>query len=87
MMANPQRERDRISGIRMLAMMLVLATLAILSISARAQSITVLHVFTGPPDGAEPYAALVMDTEGNLYGTTVQYGGNGNNGTVWKLTP
>jgi uncharacterized repeat protein (TIGR03803 family) len=37
-------------------------------------------------DGSDPYAGLVMDAGGNLYGTTEQ-GGTGNFGTVFKLTP
>ena len=51
---------------------------------------TILHSFTGAPgDGANPYAGLVMDAAGNLYGTTV-YGGASTNcqggcGTVFKL--
>ena len=47
----------------------------------------VLHSFTGPPlDGAFPYAGLVEDSSGNVYGTT-SAGGSSNNGTVFKITP
>src|SRR5882724_10153447 len=50
---------------------------------------TVLHSFTGVPDGRNPYAGLVRDAAGNLYGTTY-YGGASNNcfwgcGTVFVL--
>ena len=46
---------------------------------------TVLHTFTGPPgDGAIPYAGLVQDSAGNLYGTT-SAGGKFNSGVVFKL--
>ena len=45
---------------------------------------TVLHSFAGGTDGASPYAGLILDTAGNLYGTTV-YGGTSNRGTVFKL--
>jgi uncharacterized repeat protein (TIGR03803 family) len=51
---------------------------------------TVLHSFTGGADGAWPYAGLVRDKAGNLYGTTAG-GGTGSCdagcGTVFKLTP
>jgi uncharacterized repeat protein (TIGR03803 family) len=45
---------------------------------------TVLYSFTSDPDGAHPSAGLVMDSDGNLYGTT-QYGGASGEGTVFKL--
>jgi uncharacterized repeat protein (TIGR03803 family) len=44
---------------------------------------TVLHDFTGA-DGAMPYAGLILDSAGNLYGTTV-HGGAWNEGVVFKL--
>jgi uncharacterized repeat protein (TIGR03803 family) len=45
---------------------------------------TVLHNFTGQPDGSYPWAGMVRDSAGNLYGTT-QLGGSGNLGMVYKL--
>jgi uncharacterized repeat protein (TIGR03803 family) len=48
---------------------------------------TVLYGFTGESgDGAMPLAGLIMDSVGNLYGTT-QYGGVADEGTVFKLVP
>lgn len=38
---------------------------------------TVLHAFTGIPDGALPLAGLVMDAAGELYGTTAMGGSDG----------
>jgi len=47
--------------------------------------LTLLHSFAGTPDGEDPYAGLVADTAGNLYGTTLYGGTNGGFGTVFKL--
>ena len=47
---------------------------------------TVLHTFTGTPDGAVPGGNLIFDASGNIYGTTSIGGPNGN-GTVFQITP
>jgi uncharacterized repeat protein (TIGR03803 family) len=46
---------------------------------------TVLYTFTGTPNGAAPEASLLMDSAGNLYGTTYAGGAHGF-GTVFKLS-
>lgn len=45
----------------------------------------VLYSFSGFSDGAVPSGPLVLDSQGNLYGTAA-YGGVNNNGTVFELT-
>jgi len=45
---------------------------------------TSLHDFNGQ-DGAAPHGAIVLDANGNLYGTTA--GGGSGNGVVWEVTP
>jgi len=57
-----------------------------LGVSAQVQTFTILHTFTGPPERANPYADLVQDAAGNLYGTTSIDGAYGF-GTVFKLAP
>lgn len=46
---------------------------------------TILYSFAGGNDGASPAASVVIDSTGNLYGTT-RLGGPDNAGTVFKLT-
>jgi uncharacterized repeat protein (TIGR03803 family) len=46
----------------------------------------VLHSFGNGADGQAPYASLIFDATGNLYGTTL-YGGTYGAGTVFQLTP
>ena len=46
----------------------------------------VLYTFTGGSDGYGPNSPLIFDNAGNLYGTTVIGGANGN-GTVLELKP
>ncbi len=47
---------------------------------------TILHQFTGNPDGNTPDSLLTMTSDGRLYGTT-QLGGSQNLGSVFVLTP
>jgi uncharacterized repeat protein (TIGR03803 family) len=54
---------------------------------AQASTETILHSFTcSATDGCKPQGGLILDSEGNLYGTTQGGGANGG-GTVFKLAP
>ncbi len=57
-------------------------------LSPSSGTLTVLHEFTGGPDGGFPYAGVTLDAAGNVYGTTVS-GGEGPCycGVVYKITP
>ncbi len=87
-MNKPARHRSWILGIRRrvtgaaLAFTIMLAVAVAAITSAQAQIYSVVYTFAGP-DGAGP-GGLVLDTQGNLYGTTL-YGGTSNDGTVFKL--
>ncbi len=50
----------------------------------QAQTLTVLHTFTGGADGYEPYAGVTLDQQGRIYGTTSQNGSHGG-GVVFRL--
>ena len=51
----------------------------------RAGKVTVLHSFqAGATDGLTPFAGVIRDSAGNLYGTTFN-GGPSNAGTVYKI--
>ena len=45
-----------------------------------------LHVFTGGTDGLFSFSNLVLDAQGNLYGTTNEGGAYGD-GVIFKVTP
>ncbi len=47
---------------------------------------TVLYSFDGGDDGSDPRGGVVMDSSGNLYGTTYS-GGESGAGTVFELSP
>jgi uncharacterized repeat protein (TIGR03803 family) len=79
-------QKSRILLATTLRMLVKLAGVFVLTIGlAQSQTFTVLHSFTGGPDGANPLAGLAMDHAGNLYGTA-SLGGQGY-GTVYKLAP
>ncbi|HLM81912.1 MAG TPA: choice-of-anchor tandem repeat GloVer-containing protein [Terriglobales bacterium] len=97
-MNNPTQHRSWILGISRqvagaalaLAIILVPAVLATGSEQAQTYTESVLHTFTGPPDGAGPQEGVVEDAQGNLYGTTFYGGDSACNtpygcGTVFKV--
>jgi uncharacterized repeat protein (TIGR03803 family) len=57
-----------------LAVVLVLVTTTTYSVEAQTYTEKVLYSFTGAPDGALPSADLILDANGNLYGTAVSGG-------------
>jgi hypothetical protein len=46
---------------------------------------TILHQFNGS-DGAYPFASVILDSAGDIYGTT-QLGGQYGQGVVFEITP
>jgi uncharacterized repeat protein (TIGR03803 family) len=46
----------------------------------------VLHAFNGGNDGGGLWGSLLLDRQGNVYGTTIAGGSKGKGGTVFKLS-
>jgi len=88
-MAHYRRDSDTISGITLRTAMALFGVAMLMTIcaapAARAQTLNVLHTFTGGIDGGTPYSGLTMDAAGNLYGVT-NGGGIQNYGVVFKMT-
>jgi uncharacterized repeat protein (TIGR03803 family) len=64
---------------------LILIFLVNLTKQAEAGTFKTLHAFQGAPDGSTPqYVNLILDSKGNLWGTT-SIGGKQNQGTVFKV--
>jgi uncharacterized repeat protein (TIGR03803 family) len=62
----------------------VCGTIFQLSLHGGAWTHAVLHRFTGGADGGAPFSGVVLDGQGNLYGTTCRGGPTGV-GTLFKL--
>jgi uncharacterized repeat protein (TIGR03803 family) len=56
------------------------------AVQRKKSDFNVLYTFTGSGGGANSFAGLVQDANGNFYGTTIA-GGSGTVGTVFKLAP
>jgi uncharacterized repeat protein (TIGR03803 family) len=80
-----------IAGRSIMATIAIAATL-LLTLSAYAQTFSVIHTFSGA-DGAFPQAGLSIDPRGRLYGSTSSGGLNGSEcfqtgcGTIFQLAP
>ncbi len=97
------RRRRAAGAALVLAILLVPAVIATPSAQAQSYGYRLVYSFTGAntanpsaSDGANPYAGLVMDALGNLYGTTLSGGsiaaqcrsiGATGCGTVFKISP
>jgi uncharacterized repeat protein (TIGR03803 family) len=64
----------------------VTASVFELSPSGSGWQLTVLHTFSTPGNNTGPFGNLVLDSSGNLYGTTETLGAFGL-GNIFKLTP
>ncbi|HUY14902.1 MAG TPA: choice-of-anchor tandem repeat GloVer-containing protein [Terriglobia bacterium] len=74
---------DKLNWGTMACAVFVLCVAAAMSLPA--QTFNTLHSFDYT-DGAQPFAGLLQATDGNLYGTTLGGGANGNYGTVFQIT-
>jgi len=72
----------KLTSIIGMALSIALALAA--SATAQTQTLTVLHTFTNLPDGGRPLGRLLLDPQGNLYGTTT-IGGAIGYGSVFKV--
>lgn len=80
-------QRDRSLG-TLIAVLIVVVTLALAPVAWAQDKFTTLYDFTaarGEKDGLEPLASVVFDPAGNLYGTTAREGPY-SSGTVFRLT-
>jgi hypothetical protein len=76
----------RIAGWAFVATLLIAASPAFAQ-KAHLRTIYSFCAQSGCADGKEPSAGVAMDSNGNLFGTTLFSGANGDGGTVFELIP
>ena len=69
-----------------LAFMLMLAALDCIAQAPSPATFHLLYQFKSGRDGSSPYSSLILDAQGNLYGTT-EIDGAYSYGTVFKVSP
>jgi len=79
--------RTQLSSAFVTALLVMITITLLVHGSAAAQTEKILYTFQGDSDGAYPYAGLVADSSGALYGTTYRGGTSCECGTVFKLIP
>jgi uncharacterized repeat protein (TIGR03803 family) len=81
---------SRITPVFLLTMKMLLSilllTATLVAQTASPKSFSLLYQFKSGRDGSSPYSSLILDAEGNLYGTTMIDGAY-SYGTVFKITP
>ena len=86
----PEQRCSRIFRVLLMAMNVLLSILLLTAASvaqpASPPSFSLLYQFKSGRDGSSPYSNLLLDQQGNLYGTTLIDGAY-SYGTVFKVTP
>jgi uncharacterized repeat protein (TIGR03803 family) len=79
------RQRRPVGKWLIIAALLGLGAVSNARASVQSYNFQLLYSFTGGTDGATPLAGLIMDSQGNLYGTAYT-GGSEGWGTVYKIS-
>lgn len=76
--------QSRLSSTTYRVLMTALFTLTLFTAAAQAQTLTVLHNFTGGSDGSYPTAGVTFDQQGRIYGTASSDGSH-DGGVLYRL--